>query len=301
MTCRLIGIRSKQSLADTLKIDLKDLKKISADPKKHFREFTDNSKGKPRQCQEPRPQLKRIHTQLKVLLSFIQPPDYVYSGRKKLCYVDNARIHIGNSRMTKMDISKFYQSCRREYIYRFFVDKIKMSHDTAEILTNISTFNGHIPTGSPVSQILAFLIHQDIFDTINSYAKKNGLTFSLYVDDLCFSGNTHLINSKLSVYINSLLKTKSLKLNRKKIITYGPNKEKLITGCIIDKNENLSAPDKLKKKIFQHIRTQNGNVDKISEENIRSTFGRVQAVKQIEGKFVFQNLHNNLLSELQKI
>lgn len=298
--CRLIGVQSKKSLAEILKIDLKDLIEMSKDSKKYFREFTDHSKGKPRTCQEPNKQLKQIHRLLKIMLSFIELPDYVYSGRKKRCYVDNARVHVGNPRLTKMDIASFYPSCRREYVYRFFVDKLNMSFDTAEILTNITTYNGHIPTGSPVSQILAYLIHKDIFDKISLYAKKNGFTFTLYVDDLCFSGSSATVNSKISVFVNAELKRKSLKLKRSKLVSYGPQKDKLVTGCIVGKEGRLSAPDKLKKMIFDPIRVEKGNISRIDPKTLRSSFGRVQAVKQIEGKLVFGNLSSKILSEMRK-
>jgi hypothetical protein len=270
------------------------LLKLSAESDKHYKEFNIYKDGKPRLVEEPDGFLKPLHQILLCILSDIGLPDYVNSGRKKRSYVDNAAAHRGNSRLTKMDIFKFYPSCKREFIYRFFRYRLETSGDIAEILTNLLTYKGHIPTGSPTSQILAFFIHQKTFDRMAAHAQSKGFVFSLYVDDICFSTSNSNLNAGISAFVTGELKSTGLKLNRKKIISYGPHKEKSITGCLLTTDGKMLAPDKLKKKFFRPIRIVGGDINKLSPREAQSAFGRLQSIKQIEGKNVLASLHGQL-------
>lgn len=293
--------KSKNVLAEILKVDRKVLLQISKNSDAHYKVFPIFKDGKSRMVEEPDEVLKPIQHILKCIFGDIDLPDYLNSGRKKRSYVDNAKVHVANTRLTKMDISKFYPSCKREFVYRFFLEKLGTSKDIAEILTNLTTYKGHLPTGSPTSQILAYLINRDLFDNIAAKAQAKNMDFSLYVDDLCFSGNGEDVNAKLSVFVRQELKKNRLSLKRKKIISYGPHKEKLITGCLIKTNGTIVAPDKLKKKIFAPLKSVGGEVSKLKKKTLSSTVGRVQAAKQIEGKDIFSSLHNNLLAKARSL
>lgn len=57
------------------------------------------------------------------------------------------------------------------------------------LLAKLLTVDGHLPTGSSVSPILSYFAHKRMFDEIAQVADDLGLNFTVYVDDMCLSGN----------------------------------------------------------------------------------------------------------------
>lgn len=60
--------------------------------------------------------------------------------------------------------------------------------DVAALITRISTYQGHLPTGSPASPVLAFYANTNLFSDIDDVTRANNVKWTCYVDDLSFSG-----------------------------------------------------------------------------------------------------------------
>ena len=73
--------------------------------------------------------------------------------------------------------------------------------------------NGHLPTGSPISQSVAFFSNLTVFNNISTYSKSRNIEFSVYVDDLTFSGK--VIPKCFTDYIN-VIKLEITKLSHQK-------------------------------------------------------------------------------------
>jgi hypothetical protein len=67
---------------------------------------------------------------------------------------------------------------------------MKCSPDVAEILAQICTCNGHIPTGSRISMPLAFWANHKMFDELKNIADTFEVTMTVYVDDITFTGSS---------------------------------------------------------------------------------------------------------------
>ena len=65
---------------------------------------------------------------------------------------------------------------------------MKCAPDVAHFLAKLCCVNGYLPTGSPVSPVLSFFACSPMFRRIAQAATESGLTFTLYVDDMVFSG-----------------------------------------------------------------------------------------------------------------
>lgn len=66
---------------------------------------------------------------------------------------------------------------------------MRCSPDLAALLTRLCTFENHVPTGSCVSQLLAFYAAKPLFDELHALAAGTGVRDSCYVDDLTWSGH----------------------------------------------------------------------------------------------------------------
>lgn len=145
---------------------------------------------KPRIIQHPKPDLFALHSRLAKLLARIVKPDYVYSATRGCSYDGNAACHKNGHSLVRVDIKGFYQSVRRVMIRDFFAKQMLCATDIADLLGRIVCHGGALPTGSPVSPVLSYFACSAMFEHIARLASSENLIFSLYVDDMVFSGAT---------------------------------------------------------------------------------------------------------------
>ena len=125
-----------------------------------------------------------------------------------------------------------------------------VNSDVKEFLYNkkIKTEN-HLPSGTPTSQILSYLANEDMFNEIISYTKAHKLKCSIYVDDITISSEKRKITKKEESEIKYIIKKYNHRISTDKIISYGKNEYKKITGFVISPENKLVIPNKIKSKI----------------------------------------------------
>lgn len=193
----LFKLRSKGRLSALLGCSVSDIKRISA-ASDNYLEWTTKPKAaerligrpsKPRQIQQPKKALADIQKRLADLLARIERPDYLYSATKGRTYIKNALVHQDGAPMLKVDIKAFYTNAKATCVKRFYEQALMCSPDVAKLLTALSVFEGRmLPTGSPLSPIMSYYAYREMFDRLNARAKKIDARFTLYVDDMVFSG-----------------------------------------------------------------------------------------------------------------
>ena len=230
-TSPLFEIRTKKRLAEVLEVEPAELRRLQKlKDSAYTKRFTKPKSGKKaREVQDPESSLKMIHKRLNKLVQRITHPDYVQAGLRKRSYLKNAESHPADNWVCKIDVQSFYPNCRRERVYQFFFETLGCAPDVAELLADINTVEGHLPTGGPFSMLLSFWSHLDVFETINERAIANGLKMTLYVDDLTFSG-AGARPKFLNDHVRPILMKAGLVGH--KIKTYAPTKPKHITGVV---------------------------------------------------------------------
>lgn len=223
----LYKLTNHRKLANIFGVSLSTLKNIAKRGDDNYKLGKTDSG---RKIQIPKNQVLRIHKRVNNLLSRIEKPDYLVSSVKGRSHVYNAKTHVGYVAVAKMDIKKFYPSTTSRIVKKGFIKIFRCSEDIAETLSLICTVNGHIPTGSPLSQSLSFIVNSSIFDKINIYSRSRDIKFSLYVDDLTFSGK--VIPKYFLSNISYMLK-KDRGYICHKFRTYNKETEKVITGVVV--------------------------------------------------------------------
>lgn len=303
--CSIYGLQSKKKLKELLGLnDNSYFKQASFYTK--ITPYIDVVNTKKRLLEKPSFDLKNAQRKLLHFLFQLDFPEYVFSGLKGKSYIDHARMHKGKKFVYKTDISKFFPSINRNKIYLFFKNKLMMSSDVAECLTNICTINydmflehenyeivneymqeypcivrQHLLTGSPVSCVLSYLANQEMFDKIYTVCKQNNITCTLYIDDMVFSSNKEIPSGIISFIKKSLTQNGYL-LSERKINYYKPNMAKKITGVVINKDGYLRAPNSLIYKTHTRIKEYK-NTDK--NFNVNSLRGCIIAANSIDGRF----------------
>ena len=271
--CPLYGLKSKKLLKRLLHINNKQMMK-----QPHIASLVSpyiDKSGKPRLIEPPHDELKIIQKQIKNCLGRIAVPDNVFSGIKGRSYADNARLHVGSNRrnLYKIDLTAFFPSITRDTVYRFFTKDLLCSPDVAQLLTdlttidlekssaknideiyeflkgkNVSSYN-HLISGAPTSQILSYLVNHRMFDEMQKFADDNGITMTVYVDDVTFSSENR-ISKDFRDKIVAIIRKYNYQISRNKVKRYTKLYPKLITGVIIDATGKTVLKNSMRQKVI---------------------------------------------------
>lgn len=289
----LYRLGRKRDLEELLYMQKGDSRRV-----KNFAEYNvfgkEKSSGGSRTIEAPCSEMKKWQRRVWDLMARIEKPDWVISATKGKSYKDNALRHRLNGYVMTMDIRSFYPSCIREYVYRLFRERLECAPDVAQCLTDICTYQGGIPTGSPASQAVAYFAYAKMFEEIESLARAYGCVFTLYVDDMTFSSRDNFSWRKLAYEVDGVLHKYGHRAKGSKTKYRLPCDFKIVTGVCLTPDSALVAPNKLRSKIVANMRSLKVGGDLSLLSRMR---GQIQAADYVEGKRTFPGIR----SELERI
>lgn len=149
---------------------------------------TIETNGKTRNLVYPEGRLRAVHERLKFHLSKIVQPSYLMSPRRGRAQRDNAEVHLEAAQYLTLDLKQFYPSTTRQMIRNSLMAQFGMQADVAGLIAHISTADDRACFGSPLTPVLASIVHRPMFDLIAARCDQDGLSYSVWVDDLTISG-----------------------------------------------------------------------------------------------------------------
>lgn len=209
---------------------------------------------------------KRIN---KYIVKNIALPSYAFGGVKERDNIKNARVHKGQKYVFQTDLKDFFPNITNKMVYSMFVNK-GFSPDVASLLTKLTTFQGHLPQGSPTSTTIANLVFESTGRQIEHVAERNGLRFTTFVDDITLSSQ-HDFHNVIETIIDILCQN-GYKISHNKTSYRSGITE--ITGVKM-LNNAMSATDIIHKKINE---TQNS--DSLSYRGLKNYAVRIQKISR---------------------
>jgi Reverse transcriptase (RNA-dependent DNA polymerase) len=174
------------------------LRRLAKNPHLYYSPYAREKKVKPfqrvvsdkkRPIDNPCDELKGIQRKIvAALLGGPNVPDFLHGSVKGRTIITNMAAHHGAEVMVKMDIKSYFVNVTEDLVYRVWHRELKCSEEVAELLTQLTTFNGHLPQGAPTSSALANIYLSSVFGPILSQSRELGVTPRAYVDDIQFSG-----------------------------------------------------------------------------------------------------------------
>lgn len=286
--CALYKCGSKKRLEHLLCLEEGNLKLLQNIISYHsFQIDKKNSKEK-RNITAPDRTLKQLQSRILNLIQRIERPEWLISGEKGKCYIDNGKAHISSNYVLTIDIRKFYDNCKRDPVYSFFKEKLLTSSDVAKILTDIVTYNGGIPTGCPTSQLIAYYAYERMFTEVDAAARKYGCKFTLYVDDMTFSSKQPFYPKALTWEVDEILRKYGHRPKYRKVKYFSKNEAKPITGTIVTSGHQLDVPNSLQKKVYENFQDIKhlGAISVLPSaddiKKLQTLKGQIQAAKNID-------------------
>lgn len=176
-------------LAYELSIPVNVLQRLANEAESHYRPFYKFKRGKSRLIDNPDRQLSSVQSAIRDrLLASIPLSDIVHGCVKGRSTRTTADVHTRVRNLASIDIKRFYGSVTNRMVYRLLRERLRIGPDVARILTRLTTRQGHLPHGSPVSHVIANLILSPVDTEIERVASELALRGSRYVDNIDLSG-----------------------------------------------------------------------------------------------------------------
>lgn len=286
----LFKIKGKAQFESIIGLDWYSCKSLSDNIEYYYHHGIVIVADKDRKYQKPIYDLETFHRKIASYLRKIKQPDYVFS-KKGRSFIDNAAEHVSLNPLIKTDIKSFFPSVSREMIFNLFSKKFQCSNDIASLLADLCTvplrddlgaLKQVLPTGSFLSDRLAFWAYVDVFDQINLLAQTHRCVFTLYVDDITISGEK--ATKKMLSEVRQLLRNNGLKTKNSKSITYASKQSKTVTGVRLS-NSRMLASNKLQKKIRITKKQIDCSIDLVEIVSLKGSLkGQQNIIKQIYNK-----------------
>lgn len=197
-----------------------------------------------------------------------------------------ANRHSGARWLIKMDITGFFESVSEIQVYRVFKSlgyQKLVAFELARISTispgrlgprrfdrvwhinkrnkNIPTYAkevlGYLPQGAPTSPLLSNLVMRDIDKDIQQAAKKIGLAYTRYSDDLTFSRrDKNFSRNQARVFISTvgtILSAAGFRPQHRKTVIIPPGSRKIVLGLQVD-GDAPRLRREFKDALRQHLR-----------------------------------------------
>jgi RNA-directed DNA polymerase len=269
-----------RSLAVAIDVSPEHLADVAASVPAHYRVQPLPEESKVRQLLVPSPELKSLQRRiLRCVLRRckIHPASHCRPGYSILT---NARLHVGNSYVSTMDLRDAFPSIRPHAVrasVRRALWAAGLAEGLAEPIAQLCTYRRQLPQGAPTSTTLLDLALYSLDAVLLKAAQDHGLTYSRYVDDLTVSGGRpHAFFRRI---VATVVGRFGLHLNDKKTKTWGPGRRATVTGLILDRRPILRADyvTQVRSIIEKHV----GGLELLTPKDLAVLRGRISWIRQV--------------------
>ncbi len=242
-----LPIYGANRLAHILGWDRKWLEKIATRAAEFYRPFEKPRIGKkPRLIDHPISPLKDIQALIKEhILDEVSFPSYVLGGVKGGSAWLNASLHRGKRVVITVDVVDCFPSISNNRVFRIWCNRLGCSPTVSHILTQLTTFEGHLPQGAPTSTCLANLALLPVVEECREMVSILRLELSQFVDDVGISGN--LSDFDIITDISQIFSRHGFRIGRHKLHLMRCGRAQKVTGFTV--NRSLGIPRKGRSRI----------------------------------------------------
>ena len=247
----MIVYRELSSLEQDLGISAKTLYAVSNNLGKHYRKVSLPKKsGGFRNLSVPDEVLKSIQKRIvDLLLIHMLVSRYAKAYRFGSSTLRNAKHHVGNRVVLKLDILHFFDSIR----YSTVKDNVFPEEIYAEplriLLTMLCYHKDALPQGAPSSPAITNIILYEFDEQVGQWCQDRGIAYTRYCDDMTFSGDFD--PAEVIRFVRLELKKMGFLLNEQKTRIQRPGQQQTVTGIVV--NEKLSIPADYRRKLWQEL------------------------------------------------
>lgn len=260
--------KSEEDIAAALGISLKELWYFAIHRERerqpHYVTFAiPKRSGGKRLIMAPKRRLKSIPRKLlQLLVEKLPVSDYAHAFRRGRNIRTGAEPHVGTKFILKLDLKDFFPSVTAArvrglliaYGYSFPVattlavlmtESERQPVEVDENIFHVPVGPRHCVQGAPTSPGLCNAMLLRLDRRLAGFAKKNGLNFTRYADDLTFSGEMdRAAANKFRIAISRIISDEGFAVNTAKTRLMGRGARQSVTGVIVNQTLGLSRQER---------------------------------------------------------
>ena len=232
-----------------------------------------------RPVEAPRTRISAVQSIIADALRRVSWPDYLHSGRRGRSHVTNAAAHRGGASLCQVDLRSYYWQITTARVQRFFMDDLQCAPEEARLLTRLCTNDGRAPAGSRVSGPLAFHVTRPLFDELQALSMAHRVVFTVFVDDLCFSGKEATRGFLWSV--KKIIHRHAFSYHH---ATCSPSgRPRTVTGVLLIGDRMMVSPSETRRITEELAVLKTADTD---DQRLRTLVGRLAAAASIDRRYL---------------
>ncbi len=268
--------------------------------------------------------LQSVNEMFKAIYS---PSDYAMGFVEKRSVVTNANVHKAKNYVFNIDLKDFFSSIEQFQVRkRLQLAPFNFPIAIADILAGLCTMREKrkdadgkdtyayiLPQGAPTSPIITNMICDVLDRRLAGIAKRFGLNYTRYADDITFSSN-HYVYAKNREFRNELVRViegQGFRINEKKTRLQKHGSRQEVTGIIVSDKLNVTKKyvreirsllyiwekygySDAYKRFYPKYKVEKGHVKKGHPELLNVLEGKLLYMKMVKGDSdsVFIRLNN---------
>ncbi len=277
-----------------------------------YRQFKVKKKtGGERTITAPRTQTYRLLLRYlnEILKAIYMPSDFAMGFTEGRSIVNNAQKHIGKNYVFNIDLKDFFPSIDKSRVWkRLQLSPFNFSSDVAHIIAGLCCMKGKrlkgeieenamfLPQGAPTSPIITNMICDTLDRRLAGLAKRFGLTYTRYADDITFSSmhNVYHENGDFRTELQAIIAGQGFTINNKKTRLQKLGSRQEVTGIIVSDKINVTQKYIRNIRNILYIWERYGIIDatskflpKYKNEKGHVKKGEPNIVNVLEGKLLY--------------
>ena len=250
--------------------------------------------GGTREISQPSKDLKIIQRYIleKFLSSKFKFHQCATAYQKNKNIADNARPHLHNSYLLKMDFSDFFPSIKAaDFVGYLRSAEIALSEQEASDLARLffkhTNLGLRLSIGSPGSPAISNALLMTFDSRVHGMVSEREISYTRYSDDMTFSTNLKDVLFEIPLLIENILQALPypiLSINKDKTIFSSKKFNRHVTGVTISNDGKMSIGHQNKRI----LRTRVFEVSKLSVVKIAQLKGYLSFINQIEPDFILK-------------
>ena len=212
----------------------------------------------------------------------VHPCAHGFANNKSI--VTNASQHLNEEVVLNIDLKDFFPSISAKKVFFVFNKLCNYDSSVSYCLTKLVTYKNSLPQGACTSPVISNIVTFKMDLRLKKLSDKLGINYSRYADDITFSGNKKIINSKLLNLVRKIISECGYCINDNKTRFESCFGRQEVTGLIIN-NGKISVSKRYLKSIRQDLYyiKKYGLEDHKKRNNITNAFYQ----EHIKGQILF--------------
>jgi RNA-directed DNA polymerase len=247
----------------------------------------------------PRLGLKGVQKQIsRIYLDNVLVDQAAFAYVKRRGVVEAARRLTGGKALLKIDLRDFFPSVSDGRVFGMF-RSLQIDSKASSILTDLCTYEGHLPQGAPTSPATSNIILRSLDQMLRVESGKWDLEYTRYCDDMFFSHDKNFNHPRFLALASRIIEDAGFFLNDSKTRYYPRGIPRKTLGLLTHQDQ-LSLPGPVRRRMRSEFHRGSRNIG-WGQENLARLTGQLEWYKAVYGKNATYSEYKSVLDTIAKI